>query len=266
MIGSICLLSGLFGGLWIAADHGVLWGVFGFILMLTGTFLALELLFWITAILLTFTIRKKEYDTYSRFYHWFFAFILDNCVFVARGKVQLLGMDRLPKDETFLFVSNHISNFDTFVQGAALRKYPLAFVSKVENFRIFGANKYMRRCRYLGLDREDPRQGTMVIRKAADMIRNGEMSVGIYPEGTRNADVENLMEFKGGSFKIALWAKCPLVVGVIDGTENIRKNFPFRKTDIVFEIIRVIPYEEFSHMKTEELATYVSALITEHRN
>lgn len=56
---------------------------------------------------------------------------------VATANITVTGMEKLPKpsEGRFLFVSNHKSVFDTFIQVGAFRKYPFAFISKPENFK-----------------------------------------------------------------------------------------------------------------------------------
>ena len=78
-----------------------------------------------------------------------------------------------------------------------------------------------------------------VINAAADLIRGGEVSVGVYPEGTRSFDGK-LLHFHNGVFKVAIKAKCPIVVVGIDGTENIHKNAPFKRTEVDIKVIKVI--------------------------
>lgn len=202
---------------------------------------------------------KKEYDTYNRFYGRLFGLILEHASYLAGARVEVIGLDKLP-DENFLIVSNHLSNFDPMITAGVLRKYPLSYITKPGNYKIPIGRRYMRRCGYLKLDREDIRSGAMVTKKAADYIKSKEFSVGVYPEGTRNKSGEGLLDFKPGCFKTALWAKCPLVVMSIKNTNMIHKNFPFKRTKVTLEILRTIGYDELQGMNTgeiSELARYI---------
>ena len=51
---------------------------------------------------------------------------------------------------------------------------------------------------------------------------------------------------------------------MIRGTENIRKNFPLRRTKVIMDIIDVIPYNMIEHMKTGEISELVRNMMEEH--
>ena len=188
-------------------------------------YLVLFLLFWIFSAFVSLTINtKKTYEKQSRFYCKLFALIMEYGAMVATANITVTGMEKLPKpsEGRFLFVSNHKSVFDTFIQVGAFRKYPFAFISKPENFKITMGHRYMTRCRYMAIDREDVRSGAKITRLASQMISSGDSCVGVYPEGTRNKTDETLIEFKHGCFKSAVWAKSPIVIGVLHNTVEKR--------------------------------------------
>ena len=79
------------------------------------------------------------------------------------------------------------------------------FIKKV--FQIMGAYP---------IDREDVRQSMKVIQQVSKEVEEGKNFL-IFPEGTRSRNGNHLGEFKGGSFKSATKAKCPIVpVAIID--------------------------------------------------
>ena len=55
------------------------------------------------------------------------------------------------------------------------------------------------------------------INKAASLLEKRELSVGIYPEGTRNKG-EEMLPFHNGVFKIAQKSKTPIAVLAIKNT------------------------------------------------
>lgn len=223
-------------------------------------YLVLFLLFWIFSAFVSLTINtKKTYEKQNRFYCKLFALIMEYGAMVATANITVTGMEKLPKpsEGRFLFVSNHKSVFDTFIQVGAFRKYPFAFISKPENFKITMGHRYMTRCRYMAIDREDVRSGAKITRLASQMISSGDSCVGVYPEGTRNKTDETLIEFKHGCFKSAVWAKSPIVIGVLHNTVEMHKNFPFKRTPVHFEIIETMPYEKFKDWTTVQISDYV---------
>ena len=203
---------------------------------------ALFILFGIICVIISLPVNiNKEYAGTSRFYTTLFGLMLEFAGFVSGARVIVNGRDKIPRKDRVLFVSNHRSNYDPIIQCGEMKLQPMAFISKRANFRIPFIRRYMVRCRYIPLERKNMRNGAEAVMKAARMISSGQSCIGVYPEGTRNTG-GNLLDFHNGCFKIALWAKCPIVVSVIRGTENICKNFPLRRTKVVMDIIDVIPY------------------------
>ncbi len=206
---------------------------------------------------------KKEYDHCDRFYFKvlnsaaFYSFLL------GRLKIRLEGGEKVPWDRRFLLVSNHCSNFDPIITWYLLRKNNIAFVSKKENFKVPLFGRMIRKCGFLEIDRENPREAVRTLAKAADLIRRDAASVGIYPEGTRNRTPEKgLLPFHNGVFKIAQMAKAPVVVAKLHGTDQIRKRYPWRRTKVCLEILEVIPGEEIVGVRTSEIGERVAKLLT----
>ena len=243
-------------------------GVLSSILVFAAAFLIcyaiLCVVFWILCFIISIPINtRKEYKKTSRFYTTVFGLMLEYAAYLSGVRVRVRGLEKIPGKERFLFVSNHRSSYDTIVQCGEMKLQPMAFISKPENFKIPLGHRYMTRCRYLSIDRADIRSGARVTRQAAEMISSGQSCIGVYPEGTRNCS-DRLLDFKNGCFKIALWAKCPIVVSVISGTDKIHKNFPFRRTKVIMEIIDVIPYSKIAGMKTQEISELVRGMMEEH--
>lgn len=162
----------------------------------------------------------------------------------------------LPKDGRFLFVSNHRSNFDPILTWYVLKDYDLAFISKAENFRIPIFGRIIRKCCFMAIDRENPRNAIKTIEKAAGLIEKDEVSVAVYPEGTRSKECV-LLPFHNGVFKIAQKANVPIVVAAIQGTEQIHKNYLRRRSDIQFEIVDMIPSDYVKMNRTTAISDRV---------
>ncbi|MBD5157027.1 MAG: 1-acyl-sn-glycerol-3-phosphate acyltransferase [Butyrivibrio sp.] len=243
-------------------DRSKVWmGILVFIAAFLIIYILICAIFWLLCCILSLTIDvKKEYTSYSRFYGIVFGLIMEYGAYLAGARVRVIGKDKLPK-RRFLLVSNHLSGFDPLITAGELKSQRLAFISKGGNFGIPIGRRYMKRCRYMTLDREDIRSGAQVIRKAADMVSSGDCSVGVYPEGTRNHDGGGLLEFKPGCFKIALWAKCPIVVEIVRGTQNIHKRFPLRHTKVTVEFAEVIEYDDIKDKNTTEIAQLVKEIM-----
>ena len=229
--------------------------------VIVGIIFLFHLFLWIFWLSISLTISmKKEYTKTNRFYNWVFVLWYRYMMIVGMIRLHVTGYEKVPFGTHFLLVSNHRSKFDNFVQCAVLKKTQIAYISKPENFKIPMGRRYMRRGLYLAIARNNPKEALGTILKAIDYIKSDTVSIGIFPEGTRSTD-GSLKDFKPGSFKIAEKAGCPVVVCFMQGTENIAKNWPFKKTDVYMDILEVIPADVWAEKTTVDVAKYAQDLV-----
>lgn len=223
---------------------------------LLGLFLLYVLTLVVCALLVD---TRREYTSHNPFYRA----LLDSATVIGMGimgiRLHVSGTERLPQGEKPLFVCNHRSNFDPIVTWYALRKWKIAFISKPSNFKIPVFGRLIRRCCFLPIDRENPRNAIRTIQTAAGILSQGDLSVGVYPEGTRNRQQAEILPFHNGVFKIAQKAQVPIVVLTISGTEKIHKNYPFRRSHVYLDIAQCIPVETVCHTKTDILGQQIRA-------
>lgn len=151
--------------------------------ILIACFVAANLVYVLLMFVCTwFAGPNKMYTHISPFYHAL-TMALDGWILaLCRVKIHVTGLEKVPTDTEYLFVSNHRSNFDPMVQWWVLRRWRLAFVSKPSNMRKFVIGPFVRRCCFLPIDRENARNALTTINAAADLIRAHECSFAIYPE------------------------------------------------------------------------------------
>ena len=227
------------------------------LLYILGVLLALLLLYILfLGICCLFIDPDKAYEKNSPFYR----FLLDSATAAAmkllRIRVHVSGMEKIPKDTKVLFVSNHRSNFDPIITWYILKKWKIAFVSKPSNFKIPFFGRIIRKCCFMPIDRENPRNAIVTINKAAKLLKKQEVSIGIYPEGTRSKNGQ-LLPFHNGVFKIAQKAEAPIVVLCVTGTEKISKRTPFRRTDVYLDVLEVFSAQGIKETKTEMIGTAI---------
>ena len=231
------------------------------LLYILGVLLALLLLYILfLGICCLFIDPDKAYEKNSPFYR----FLLDSATAAAmkllRIRVHVSGIEKIPKDTKVLFVSNHRSNFDPIITWYILKKWKIAFVSKPSNFKIPFFGRIIRKCCFMPIDRENPRNAIVTINKAAKLLKKQEVSIGIYPEGTRSKNGQ-LLPFHNGVFKIAQKAEAPIVVLCVTGTEKISKRTPFRRTDVYLDVLEVFSAQGIKETKTEMIGTAVRRLM-----
>lgn len=172
----------------------------------------------------------------------------------------LSGLELLPKDRSFLLVSNHRSLFDPLLLMWKLAPWHIAFVTKPENFRYPFFRTIAPAAGYLPIDRENDREALKTILRAADYLKRGVCSIGIYPEGTRTKTGE-LLPFHYGSFKAAQRGGAPVAICCVSGTEQLKRGFLLHPHRVRFRVLELLDVERVKAMSTKELAEYSRARI-----
>lgn len=199
---------------------------------------------------------NQEYTQDSPFYRHLLYGATACAIRLLHIRIEVRGLEKLPQRGRFLLVCNHRSNFDPILTWQILRKYDLAFVSKPENFHIPIFGRFIRRCCFLAIDRENPRNALETVQKAAALLENDRVNVAVYPEGTRSKDCV-LLPFHNGVFKIAQKAAVPIVVATIQGTEQIHRNWFCRRTRVRFEVVETIPAAFVTEQRTAAIGQRV---------
>lgn len=232
-------------------------------LLFIGYYIIAFLIFAIFFGLLGRTISlKKEYKKVNRFYRFLMEAVMGFVIRAMHVKIHVTGKELIP-NEPFLLVQNHRHGLDPIMTVHCFRKHKIAFITKKENLKAPFAGRYMHRSCYLALDREDPVQALGIIKEACRLIKEENLSIGVFPEGTRNKTTEPLLEFKDGCLKIALRAKCPIVVTVLKNSRAIGKRPHLHPLHVDLKVIKIIPYEEYKGMKTVEIGNMIKELMLE---
>ncbi|MBR6909674.1 MAG: 1-acyl-sn-glycerol-3-phosphate acyltransferase [Lachnospiraceae bacterium] len=178
-----------------------------------------------------------------------------------RIKVHVSGLEKLPKGTRFLLVQNHRSKFDPILTWYVLRKYDLAFLSKEENMHIPIFGRIIRKCCFMSIDRKHPGRAMETVNTAVELLKDDQVSIGVYPEGTRNTTQEPLLPFHNSMFKIAQNADVPIVVMACHGTSAVKDNFPKKKSHVYFEVTGVLKPEDIKGLKTNVIGNEVARQI-----
>ena len=177
----------------------------------------------------------------------------------GRVTIESYGLDNIPKENGFIFFPNHQGLFDVlvFLESCPI---PFSFVIKKEASNIILLKQVTTALRSIVIDREDIRQSMEVINKMSEEVRKGRNFL-IFPEGTRSKMGNRLLPFKGGTFKSAVKARCPIVpCALIDSFKPFDENSIARVT-VKLIYLQPIYYEEYASMKTPEIANMVKTRI-----
>lgn len=221
-----------------------------------GWFLAATALYFLLLYLLSLTVDKtKPVQKKSSFYRWLLNETAWLILRLGRIRIECTGLEKLQGLPPFLLVANHRSNFDPFLAIVACPRSELAYIAKPEIFDIPITGSVVHKCFFLSIDREDNRKALGTILRAAALLRDGTVSIGVYPEGTRSKTGE-LLPFRNGAFQIAKRAGAPIVIAKTTGTEQIAHRFARRRTTVRFDILDVLSAGTVAKMTTREIGDY----------
>ena len=195
---------------------------------------------------------RKQYETDSRFFRFLLYSGTRLGLCLLRVKVKITGIEKIPQDRRFLLVSNHISCYDPIVTWHALRRYDLSFISKPSNFKVPIFGRLIHRCLFLPIDREDPRKAMATVNRAASFLKDGKVSVAIYPEGKRNKE-GHLLPFHNGVLRIAQKAKVPIVVLAVRGTDTVYRRVLRKRTTVYLDVLNVLEPESFAGQRCDAI-------------
>lgn len=179
----------------------------------------------------------------------------------GRVTIESYGLENIPKEDGFIFFPNHQGLFDVLVFLESCPR-PFSFIIKKEACNIILLKQIVKALDAYAIDREDIRQSMKVISAVTEDVKRGRNFI-IFPEGTRSKKGNKLLDFKGGSFKSATKAKCPIVpCALIDSFKPFDEN-SIRPVTVKLIYMPPMYYEEYKDMKTVEIAEEVKRRIEE---
>lgn len=178
----------------------------------------------------------------------------------GRVTIESDGEENLPSEDGFIFYPNHQGLFDVLaIIESCPRPFSVVMKKEVENVPFL--KQVFQIMRAKAIDREDVRQGMKVILEVVDEVKAGRNYL-IFAEGTRAKEENKPQDFKGGSFKAAMKAKCPIVpVAIIDAFKPFDRK-SVKKVTVQVHYLKPLYYEDYKDMKSTEIAAYVKEVIT----
>lgn len=177
----------------------------------------------------------------------------------GRVKIETYGIENIPKQNGFMFFPNHQGLFDVLVFLDSC-PVPFSFVIKKEASNIILLKQVVAALKAIPIDRQDLRQSMQVISQVTQEVKKGRNFL-IFAEGTRSGMGNKLLPFKGGTFKSAVKARCPIVpCALIDSFRPFDEK-SIKPVTVKLIYLPPIYYEEYGEMKTTEIAEEVKSRI-----
>ncbi|MBY0758680.1 lysophospholipid acyltransferase family protein [Sellimonas caecigallum] len=175
--------------------------------------------------------------------------------------IDVYGKENIPEQNGFMFFPNHQGLYDVLAIIEACPT-PFSVVAKKEIANIPFLKQVFACMKAYMIDREDVRQAMEIIVNVTKEVKKGRNYL-IFAEGTRSKQGNQPGEFKGGSFKAATKAKCPIVpVALIDAFKPFDTN-TISPVTVQVHFLKPMLYEEYKDMKTTEIAQEVKRRIEE---
>lgn len=177
----------------------------------------------------------------------------------GRVKIEVNGLENLPQKDGFILFPNHQGMFDVLVFLETCPR-PFSFVFKKEVKNVMFAKQVIEALNSLAIDRSDLRQSMRVIQEMTRRVTSGENFL-IFAEGTRSKKGNQMLDMKGGSFKSAVKAKCPIVPCALVDCYKPFDIPSIKEVEVKVFYLEPITYEEYKDMTTLEIATLVKERI-----
>ena len=169
--------------------------------------------------------------------------------------IDAYGVENIPDENGFMFFPNHQGLYDVLAILDVCPK-PFSVVAKKEIANIQFLKQVFACMKAYMIDRDDIKQSLQVIINVTNEVKKGRNYL-IFPEGTRSKNGNELLEFKGGSFKAATKAKCPIIpVALIDSFKPFDTNTTSQVT-VQVHFLKPLYYEDYKDMNTKEIAALV---------
>lgn len=199
--------------------------------------------------------KKKDYEGFNNF-------VGKCCRNVAKKgniKINIEGLENIPEKDGFIFYPNHQGLYDVLVMYGSCPK-SFAFVIKEEANHWILLKQIIRASDSYPYDRSNPRKGIEMINSVAEQVKNGRNFI-IFAEGTRSKAGNKMLDMKGGSFKAATKAQCPIVPCAFVDSFKVFDEKGTHPVEVTLRYLEPIPYEEYKDMKGPDIAAEVKRRI-----
>jgi 1-acyl-sn-glycerol-3-phosphate acyltransferase len=162
-----------------------------------------------------FAVIDRSYTVYFKISKIFSGGVL----LISGIKLEVTGLENIDKDKTYVFVSNHASQYDIVVlQKTIPNRMAMIFKKELAKIPFFGWQLAMGP--YVMIDRENYEKAMRSIEEAKEKMKKQNISIVVFAEGTRSKTGE-IQPFKRGAFRLATKVGYPIIPTTVVGSNKI---------------------------------------------
>lgn len=174
---------------------------------------------------------------------------------VSGSRLTWKGTEHLDASRPAIYVSNHSSALDVFI-GMWLSPVGTVGIAKKEVVYYPFLGQLYLLSGHLRIDRSSPRQAVLSLRELAAFVKEKQLSIYIWPEGTRSRTGRLKRPFKKGFGHLAMQTGLPVVPVVVKGAHKAWEKGKMRLTAVDVEI-EILPPIDTSEWKKRSLAEHL---------
>jgi len=180
------------------------------------------------------------------------------------GKIttDVYGLENLPAKGGYVMYSNHQGKYDA-LSIVDVHKKPLSLVMDEARSHMMLVAQFLDLLESKRLVLDDVRQGMKIMKEITREVREDGKAFLIFPEGGYTDNHNMVCQFKGGSFKSAMKAKCPIVPVAIIDTYKVYGMPGLAPVNTQVHFLKPLTFEEYQHMNSQEIASEVQHRIQE---
>lgn len=187
--------------------------------------------------------------------------LIDKVSEKARIHIHCFGVENLPNKNGYLLTPNHQGLFDALILFDTHQR-PFKAVVKEELMHVFVLKDVLRMLQFVPIDRSNLRASVKLIKDVSQEMSEG-MNYVIFPEGTRCRKKNEMLEFKGGTFKAAMNAHKPIVPVALIDCYKVFDNDSLERVNTQIHYLKPLYYQDYKDMNTTQVAQYVQSKIKE---
>ncbi|MEZ9652242.1 1-acylglycerol-3-phosphate O-acyltransferase [Vibrio lentus] len=176
-------------------------------------------------------------------------------------KLVQRGLENAPTSEKSVYISNHQSILDFVTDPGMLRPRTVSLGKRDLLYVPFFGLLYWITGNIM-INREDKSKARDTIKQVAEAIHQRDLSVWVYPEGTRSKG-RGLLPFKTGAFRMAIEAGVPITPMCTSTTHNKIDLNRVNNGIVITEMLEPIDVSGYKLSDARELANRCHALMAE---